>query len=123
MAGIHEGDNIQKFDTSKIKLPPKGEVLVDNSPEKQVKSFAKNMVLSIALSDGKISDEELKVLARIDFTKDDVRNILNNPQKDIANLNLSDDDKQRLTDDLMTRIETYRQLNQEREGQEPQFGL
>ena len=123
MAGIHEGDNIQKFDTSKIKLPPKGEVLVDNSPEKQVKSFAKNMVLSIALSDGKISNEELAGLATIDFTVDDVRNILNNPQKDIANLNLSDDDKQKLTDDLMTRIETYRQLNQEREGQEPQFGF
>ena len=123
MAGIHEGDNIQKFDTSKIKLPPKGEVLVDNSPEKQVKSFAKNMVLSIALSDGKISNEELAGLATIDFTVDDVRNILNNPKGGLANLNLSDDDKQRLTDDLMTRIETYRQLNQEREGQEPQFGF
>ena len=123
MPGIHEGDNIQKFDTSKIKLPPKGEVLVDNSPEKQVKSFAKDMVLSRALSDGKISGEELTELAGIDFTVDDVKSILNNPQKDIANLNLSDDDKQKLTDDLMTRIEAYRQLNQEREGQEPQFGF
>ena len=108
MAGIHEGDNIKMIDTSKIKLPPKGEVLVDNSPEKHVKSFDKNTVLSLALADGKISNAELAELAKIDFTVDDVRNILNNPKKGIANLNLSDDDKQKLTDDLMTRIETYR---------------
>lgn len=123
MDGIHEGDSIKKFDTSKVKLHPKGEVLVDNSPEKRAKSFDKNMVLSLALADGEVSNEDLAALAKIDFTVDDVRNILNNPQKGFANLNLSDDDKQKLTDELMTKIETYRQLNQERKGQEPKFGL
>ena len=102
------------------------EQLVDQEKKasEQAKSFAKNMVLSLALADGKISDAELAGLAEINFTVDDVRNILNNSNGNIAKLNLSDDDRQKLTDDLMTRIETYRQLNQEREGEEPtQFGL
>ena len=88
------------------------EQLVDQKKKarEQAKTFAKNMLLSLALADGKISNTELAGLAIIDFTVDDVRNILNNPKGDIANLNLSDDDKQKLTDDLMTRIETYRKL-------------
>ena len=122
--------DINLSESSLIKIPDNkvinGEQHVDQEKKasEQAKSFAKNMVLSLALADGKISNVELELLAKIDFTVDDVRNILNNPKGDIANLNLSDDDKQKLTEDLMTRIETYRQLNQEREGQEPtQFGL
>ena len=122
--------DINLSESSLIKIPDNkvinGEQHVDQEKKasEQAKSFAKNMVLSLALADGKISNVELELLAKIDFTVDDVRNILNNPKGDIANLNLSDDDKQKLTDDLMTRIETYRRLNQEREGQEPtQFGL
>ena len=113
-----------------IKLPNSKvvntELLVDKEQKakEQANGLIKNMALSLALADGKISNAELAGLAEINFTVDDVRNILNSSNENIANLNLSDDDKQRLTDDLMTRIETYRQLNQEREGREPtQFGL
>ena len=118
-------DKSVKLDRSKIKTPPQGEPLVDEKKKakEQAKSFAKNMLLSLALADGKISNTELAGLATIDFTVDDVRNILNNTKVNGKNLDLSDDDKQKLTDDLMTRIEAYRQLNQEREGQEPQFGF
>ena len=98
---------------------------VDQEQEKkegeQAKISAKNMALSQALADGKISNTELADLATIDFTVEDVQRILNSS---VWCAHFSDDDKQRLTDDLMTRIEKYRQLNQEREGQEPtQFGL
>ena len=77
--------------------------------------------ISQALADGKISNTELADLATIDFTVEDVQRILNSS---IWCESFSDEKKQKLIDDLMTRIETYRQLNQEREGQEPtQFGL
>ena len=107
-----------------IKLPNSKGVNTELPDSKDKDLLKKTAALSRALADGKITDAELVKLAEINFTVDDFRNILNNSKGIIANLNLSDDDKQRLTDDLMTRIETYRQLNQEREGQEPtQFGL
>ena len=76
--------------------------------------------LSGVLSDGVISNDEIVRLAKLDFTVEDVQNAFNSS----IWYDFSDDDKQKLTDNLMTRIETYRQLNQEREGEEPtQFGL
>ena len=56
--GIPEGDNnIKNFDTSKVKLPPKGEHLVDNKPQAQE---IINSVIAKYIKNGQISAEDLK---------------------------------------------------------------
>ena len=102
-----------------------GEQLVDEKKKaiETAKTAGRNMILSIALADGKISNAELEILAKIDFTADDVKNILNRSEGKIANLNLSDAEKQKLVDSLMIRLEAYQALNEETKGQETQFGV
>lgn len=102
-----------------------GEKLTDKAKKiEDKKADLKTMVLSFALADGKVSDKELEMLARVDFTAEDVANVLNNPTERNKALNLNESDKQKLTDELMTRIETYKAINKERESQEkPKFGL
>lgn len=95
-------------------------VLADGSKKKQQKQDIQN-ALSGVLADGVISNDEIARLAKLDFTVEDVQKAFH---CSISCVRFSYDDRQKLTDELMTRIETYRQLNQEREGQEPtQFGL
>ena len=90
-----------------------------NKKEQQKQDIQK--ALSGVLQDGVISNDEIVSLAKLNFTVEDVQNTF---KSSIWCAHFSEDDKQKLTDDLMTRIETYRQLNQEREEQEPtQFGL
>jgi hypothetical protein len=93
-------------------------VPVYNKKEQQKQDIQK--ALSGVLRDGVISNDEIVRLAKLDFTVEDVQNTFN---RSLWCVLLSDDERQKLTDDLMTRIETYRQLNQERKGQEPKFGL
>ena len=102
-----------------------GEKLTDKAKKiEDKKADLKTMVLSFALADGKVSDKELEMLARVDFTAEDVANVLNNPTERNKALNLNESDKQKLTDELMTRLETYKAINKERESQEkPKFGL
>lgn len=102
-----------------------GEKLTDNAKKiEDKKADLKTLVLSFALADGKVSDKELKMLAGVDFTAEDVANVLNNPTERNKALNLSESDKQKLTDELMTRLETYKAINKERESQEkPKFRL
>ena len=102
-----------------------GEKLTDNAKKiEDKKTDLKTMVLSFALADGRVSDKELEMLAKVDFTAEDVANVLNNPTERNKALNLSESDKQKLTDELMTRLETYKEINKERESQEkPKFGL
>ena len=91
-----------------------------NKKEEKEKELIQN-ALSNALQDGVISNDEVVRLSKLNFTVEDVQNTF---KSSIWCAHFSDDDRQKLTNDLMTRIETYRQLNQERQGQEPtQFGL
>ncbi len=92
---------------------------VNSEQKKADKQESIKGVLSSALADGVVSNDELVALAKLDFTVNDIQNVLNN-----STLNLSNDEKQKLTDELMIKIDTYRQLNQERKEQDPiQFGL
>ena len=105
-----------------IKRP--GDVKSQPAPDYNKKEQQKSLIqkeLGKVLSDGVISDDEIVSLAKSNFTVEDVQNAFN---WSLCCAHFSEDDRQKLTNDLMARIETYRQLNQEREGQEPtQFGL
>ena len=95
-------------------------VPVYNKKEEEEEKKSIQNTLSRALQDGVISNDEVVRLSKLNFTVEDVQNTF---KSSIWCAHFSDDVKQKLTDDLMTRIETYRQLNQERKGQEPKFGL
>lgn len=92
--------------------------LEQKQKQKQKQDIQK--AITDALVDGVISNDEIVRLAKLNFTVEDVQNAF---ESSVWCAGFSDDDKQRLTDDLMTRIETYRKINQERKGQDPQFGL
>ena len=73
--GIPEGDNnIKKFDTSKVKLPPKGEYLVDNKAQAQE---IINNVIAKYIKGGQISAEDLKKLSEMGYSVHDINNTLN----------------------------------------------
>jgi len=127
---IEKNNNIDlktKQDLMRIRGPQvNGEKHTDNAKKNEDKKadLMKTMVLSFALADGKVSDKELGMLAMVDFTAEDVAYVLNKPTEGNKALNLSESDKQKLTDELMTRLETYKAINKERESQEkPKFGL